>query len=427
MPLLRMRPVPLILILLLLPALGSAATWQGRSETVDGVEQVHNPSQPFGGTQELEPRQLWHLGADEDAPDEELFGFITEILTDEQGNSYFLDAQLNQIHVFGADGDFLRVIGRNGEGPGEFSNARQIFFLPENRLGVAQMMPSRIAVMDREGNGFSDLPLPGEPSMMRMVENVRSAGDRCVISIMTPLMTAEQMALHKTLQAVDPDGEILATYRKIEEKMEGGAMRITLGGGDGDDFSGNWNIDDAGRVYTAPLRDQYLIRVYDSKGPLARVIHRDYESRKRTRDEIAEIKEGFGDIPEGMPSPEINAYDRDIDSFLTRPGGELWVFSSRNQAAAEAGQLGPFDVFDAQGHFVKQLTLKVDFDPERDTFNLNGDRLYIVKEALGASATFQGGGAGMNMEIRMGASEDEEEEGEGAPLSVICYELPSNG
>ncbi len=425
MPLPRIRLNLWIPLLLIIPILCLAQPSSAKTQMIDGVKHVLNPATPPNDEATVTPKQLWHLGADEDAPIEELFGYVTQVLVDEELNSYLLDAQLNEIRVFSPDGEFLRNIGRNGEGPGEFRNARQIFFLPENRLGVAQMMPSRIAVLGREGGGFADLPLPGEPSMMRMVENARGAGDHSVLSVMTPLMSNDKMELQKSLRAIGPDGEIVATYREINEVMEGGAMVISFGGGEGDDFSGNWDVDDRGRVFTSPLGDEYMIRVYDPKGPLSHVIRREFESRKRTRAEIAEIEEGFGDIPEGASRPEVPAFDRDIARFETRPGGMLWVFSSRDQAVAEAGRIGPFDVFDGDGNYVKRLSVKADFDPERDEFRVSGNRLYIVKESQGSSATFSGGGAGMSMEIRMGGGDDEEEEeGEAAPLSVICYELP---
>ena len=413
MPLRSLRLALCLCLLLVAPAFAA------------DVEQVNNPADPPQADRTVEPELLWHLGADEDAPDEELFGFVTEILVDDEGNSYLLDMQLNEIRVFDRDGDFLRSIGRDGEGPGEFRNARQIFFLPGDRIGVAQMMPSRVAVMDLEGNGHADLPLPGEGAMMRMVENVRSTGDRLVIAMIVPALGADKPEIRKSLLAIDDQGQELASYREIAEPIEGGRMAITLGGGNGDDYSGNWDVDAAGRVYTAPLGDEYLIRVYDADGALRREIRRDYESRKRTREEIAELESLTEDLPHGAAAPEVEAYDRDIARFIVRPDGGLWVASSRNVAEQRTGFAGPYDRYDADGRLLHRLHLKVDYDPDRDAARVVGDRLFVIKEVTGSGASFSGGGGGANMMIRIGGGgDDDEEEGEAAPLSVICYRLP---
>ncbi len=389
------------------------------------VEQVMNPADPPEADRTIEPELLWHLGADEDAPIEELFGFVTEILVDEQGNSYLLDMQLNEIRVFDRGGAYVRTLGRDGEGPGEFRNARQIFFLPGDRLGVAQMMPSRVAVMDLEGNGYADLPLPGEAAMMRMVENVRSVGDRLVLAMIVPAIGGEKPEIRKSLLAMNDQGEELASYRKISEPIQGGRMAITLGGGSGDDYSGNWDIDAAGRVYTAPMGEEYLIRVYAPEGELSREIHREYETRKRTREEIAELEALNEGLPHGAVTAEVDTHDRDINQLIVRPDGSLWVVSSRNSVEGREGFAGPYDRFDADGRLTHRLHLKVDYDPERDAVRVVGDRLYVIKEVTGSGASFSSGGGGHNMMIRIGGGDDdEEEEGEAAPLSVICYRLP---
>lgn len=426
MPLPRSRLSLLPILLAALPTLAAAGPWQGSVETVDGVEHVHNPVTPSGGERSVEPEWQWQLGADEDADETELFGMIQSVLVDEQGNSYLLDMQLGEIRVFSPSGEFLRSIGRPGEGPGEFRNGMRFFFLPEGRIAVSQMMPSRIAVMDREGNGYADLLIPGaEGAGMRMVNGVAGAGDHCVISVMTPYMREGGSETIRALMAVDPDGQLMATYSELSEFHEGPGMRFSFGTGEGEDFTGQWGVDAEGRVVTAPMYDDYLLRVYASDGTLERVVHREYEHRKRSRAEIKEREEQWEGLPAGVEIPEINPYDRDIAGIEVRPDGGVWVRSSHNEAVSVAGQIGPFDRFDAEGRFIERLTVEADYDPERDDYVLTGERLFVIKEAQMVSNTFTSNSAGMTMTIMMGGNEDEEEdEGEPAPLSVISYRLP---
>jgi len=434
MPLRDRLPVSLCpcLSLLLLPliALPTQAAWQGSTGSENGVELVKNPTAPAGGDLTLAPTQLWHLGAEEDADESELFGRVTEVLVDAAGNSYLLDTQLNEIRVFSPTGEFLRSLGRNGEGPGEFVNGLHLFFLPGDKIGVAQMMPSRIAVIGTTGDGFSDLHVPGaEGGSFSMIQGARSAGGHCVLAVVTPIPGPDRSETRRRLIAVDAGGKLLATYSQLSEFHEGGGLVLRFGSdeGGGEDFIGQWDLDAGGRVYTAPFYDEYLLRVYAPDGKLQRLIRRDYERVKRTREEIAEMEERYAGMPAGVPKPAIAPYRRDIQGILVRPDGSVWVSTSGGRDDAQAGKVGPFDRFDAQGRFQQRLWLSADYDPERDEVVVTGDRLFVIKEALMTSSSFSASSGNMNMVVRMGGreEEDEEDEGEAAPLSVISYRLPA--
>ena len=128
-------------------------------------------------------QRLWSLGGESDE-DEEIFGLVESVLQDADGNVYLLDQQLIEIRVFDANGEYLRTIGREGEGPGEFRNPRGMFFLPDGRIGVIQMMPGRVAVLDTQGEGYEDFPLPGGGGFS-MVEKVSPCGDYLAVKVMS--------------------------------------------------------------------------------------------------------------------------------------------------------------------------------------------------------------------------------------------------
>ena len=93
--------------------------------------------------------------------------------------------------------------------------------------------------------------------------------------------------------------------------------------------------------------------------------------------------------------------------------GESVVASEFERSDAPEGSLGTFDVFDAKGRLVRQVTLRGEGDFGEDGFHFVGDRLYVVTDLRSAREAWRGGG------------EDEtEEEDEPVPMSVICYKLP---
>ena len=93
----------------------AAAGWQGKEVEKEGVTHVMNPVKSAERPTTLKLEEEWRIGGEDD---EEIFGVITDIITDDDGNVYMLDAQLNEIKVYSEDGEYLRTIGREGEGTG---------------------------------------------------------------------------------------------------------------------------------------------------------------------------------------------------------------------------------------------------------------------------------------------------------------------
>ena len=66
--------------------------------------------------------ELWRAGGEDDeyfsapsAPSEPT----------SEGQIYLLDSQLSEVHVYTPDGEHLRTVGREGDGPGEMRGSRR--------------------------------------------------------------------------------------------------------------------------------------------------------------------------------------------------------------------------------------------------------------------------------------------------------------
>ena len=55
-----------------------------------------------------------------DGPEEYLFGSVRSIAVDDDHNVYVLDGQARHVRVYDSDGTYVKTLGRDGEGPGEF-------------------------------------------------------------------------------------------------------------------------------------------------------------------------------------------------------------------------------------------------------------------------------------------------------------------
>jgi hypothetical protein len=426
------RKLLTLILLVSMTTCAWAGSWQGREVIEDGIKHVINPDQPLDGSKVVKAQELWRLGGESDA-EEEMFGRVESALMDRQNNLYFLDSQLNEIRVFSEQGDYLRTIGQEGEGPGEFRNAMGQFLLPEDRLGVMQMMPTRISVLDLQGNAQSDLVLDlATSSAMLMIQQIQCLGDKIVFSYIQPRITdARKVFIDRKLQVASSSGQNLKTLKsETEEQSQGGAISINLSNSDNEDFFSDWELTSDGNVVVAPYYDTYQIWSFDTVSGEPTVIQRDYERRRRSRQEIAEIRERTADnAPEingAQVDIEVPEYDRDIARLITRPDGELWVVSSRAQNERLDDALPTFDVFDPRGRFLRQITIKAEFNPEFDSFSIVGNRLFIFKEALsgGDAVSTSGGGGHQMMMIRRSSGNDDDDDREAEPFAIICYDLP---
>lgn len=69
----------------------------------------------------LTPEPVFSVGGF-DAPEWATFGSVAQVAFDGRGHLYVLDGQTNIVTEIDAQGQFVRTIGRPGEGPGELSN-----------------------------------------------------------------------------------------------------------------------------------------------------------------------------------------------------------------------------------------------------------------------------------------------------------------
>ena len=53
---------------------------------------------------------------------------------DDDGNIYLLDSQLSEVKVFSPDGEPLKTLSREGDGPGEFRALSSVHVLPGDTL-----------------------------------------------------------------------------------------------------------------------------------------------------------------------------------------------------------------------------------------------------------------------------------------------------
>jgi len=383
------------------------------------VPVVTNGDIPADGLVKVQLEELWRIGGEED--EENLLGVIDQVLADDDGNVYLLDIQLVETQVFDSDGEYVRSLGNQGDGPGELRNVRDLLFLPDGTVGLVQGFPGRIVKIDFEGLPAGEMkPGGNDPSAggFFALRSAASSGGRLVLGGAKITRGDNSRTATNFIAAFDQDGIEGVRYLESVNVRDFGRMEFSEKG----DFfpgQGGWALADDGRLYVAPARNEYRIEVHAPDGSLERTIVRKYESWERTpaeADRAREMMMPFRRRNRNAIKLVMEPTERDILDIRLDPRGQLWVLPSRGIREQDEGIHSTWDVFDSSGAFVRRMAIACEGDGQKDALFFPGGGLAVlVREHADAVYALRGRGSDN--------SESEEEDAEVRPLEVICYRI----
>lgn len=98
-------------------------------------------------------------------PDESpLFNLPTRVFVDGAGRSYWVDVVDRDVKVFGDDMDYLRTLGREGQGPGEFAFPWVVDFAPDGTAYIYDNEANRLSLFSPDGQFLESAAIPVSPS-----------------------------------------------------------------------------------------------------------------------------------------------------------------------------------------------------------------------------------------------------------------------
>ncbi len=408
-----MRCSRMIWILLLLCGLSAPmvfAEWEGETQTTDGVTTINNPEKPADGEVTVELKELWRVGGDDE---DIMFGVVAQLLHDEQQNIYLLDGQLSEVLVFSPAGEHLRSLGRAGEGPGEFVNGTDMFWAPGGQLGVLQVFPGKVVMLNREGDPGASFSMPfRDGAGFQVAAKAAGLSDRIVLSGSTSTMEDGKQMQIAYLKAYDAAGKELAHFHEIAAEQQYGGWEFKEE--NFSDFQRRWAVAPDGRVAAFLSFAEYRIHLWNADGSIDRIIERpSYRQVERTGQEKKRFQALYDRITSWNPdsSFRVNDHHQTMGQMFFRADGTLWVQSSRDMWRAAAAEYTAFDVFDHDGRFVKRVHLLADANAVEDGLFFVGDRAFVVTDLFSAVMSSFGGDETENL--------DDEVE----PVSVIAFEV----
>lgn len=79
------------------------------------------------------------------------FGAPSNVALDKDGNVYVSDTMNNRVEIFDADGNFISLFGKHGDGPGYLARPKGIAVDGDGHIWVVDQMQDRVQVFNREG------------------------------------------------------------------------------------------------------------------------------------------------------------------------------------------------------------------------------------------------------------------------------------
>jgi DNA-binding beta-propeller fold protein YncE len=148
------------------------------------------------------------------------FGAPQGVAVDQDGNVYVTDTLNNRVEIFDADGNFISLFGKHGDGPGCFARPKGIAVDSDGHVWVADEMVDRLQVFNKDGQlltyiGMNHGELPGQFKALVGV----------AIDKKNRVFTAEQFPGRVQMFQYVTDAEAETARKQKEEELQKAADR----------------------------------------------------------------------------------------------------------------------------------------------------------------------------------------------------------
>ena len=328
-------------------------------ETIAGVTFIHNQATPLHPDKMVIFEEEFTFKEKDETGEIRLFK-PGNFAVDDQDSVYIEDDSDMAIKVFDAQGKFLRSIGRQGSGPGEFAGIDEVIPLPGGRLLVTDFEVRRTSFFSPDGRFLTSFQWKKDYGRVHLVGNSTYNVDEIVFN---------KDKNERWIKTIDFNGEEKVSFGKFTYpefkriQISGGAIAMSVPWSPSSVFAGDekrqW-------LYHCPT-DRYLIEVYDRQGKLFRKVDRPYEPVTVTREDIDKIKARYIKKPDSpvakifqqMALPKVKPI---ANRLFVDSEGNLWVQTNEVKKEGDK-EFTAFDIFNPDGFYDARVWL--DTSPER--------------------------------------------------------------
>lgn len=312
--------------------------WKGSIEVIDGVTVVRNPEDPMHGEEIFSAYEDLTIG-DNEKVDDYAFEVITTIRADDNGNIYVLDGKAQRVRVFDKNGKYLRNIGRQGQGPGEYASPSGLHIISKNEILVSSIT-RRLSFFSLSGKFLRQINNSPDPFP------VPDSNGNFIVKTMN-MSTGKSITTE--LMKLNSDFELIFSIGKLEAESSLGQKKLNP-------FSTLLHytvLPDDSIVWG--INNDYQLTIVDPRGNLVRKIRKEFEPVRVTEEYKKNYLKGIDDLSRSRgityKFPENYPVFRNIRSD---DQGRIFVETYENDKENN----NFYDVFDAEGRYIVKIAMK---------------------------------------------------------------------
>ena len=300
-----------------------------------------------------QPAPVFTVGTDE-GEDWELLSGVRSVAFDHADNLYVLDAGNFRVLVFDHRGEFVRQIGRQGEGPGELSAPTGIAITRDAKLAVADMGRRGYSLFERDGTFVRTVTSPDDRGWV-----VGSAGQSAIQADPAGWLIARSMPRLELgaesapgprggspiyRQPLEDNAETTTLFEfpmpepRVQDASGGGQRRMRIAVMSAPTFSPAmlWGVLADGGVAVSH-DDDYRIQLTDAQGNVSTVLQRPIAPREVTSKDQDQARERMRRMAEsGQGAIRVTSVNGATTFGATGAGGADAAGAAREAMRAQA-------------------------------------------------------------------------------------------
>jgi len=338
-----------------------APRWKGKVETEGGIKVIKNPKEPLYGEITYELEEDLSIGNEED--ENYLFYRLRDIQVDTDGNIYVLDSGNHRLQVFNKNGNYLRTIGKKGQGPGEFDTPSFMSLNEETGNILLTDRSMTVQIFDKEGQHIDK-----SIHLAVLLRDFYVDSDGCIWG----KFILPGMDENHSIKKVTSSGEVEKTiagipYYTNRIKLSHSKAGYTANIG-GYFFTHGYEYDlfiskiDHHTFIYGNSKEYELITVDESGKTLFRIrkdeapekITKNEEERVKNRIRSELAKRGYFEPDISIEFPEQKPH---FFSILTDSRGRIYVL--KNPISRDSDENHMYDMFSKEGYFLYRIIIPI--------------------------------------------------------------------
>ena len=330
-------------------------------KVVNGVEIISNPKNPKAPKDvpsKLVLKEDFTVGDSENL--DEMISEVSFLTVDDHDNLFAVDIKEMNVKVYDSSGEYVRTIGRKGQGPGELNIPTGILITPDNQLLILDIINRRMSYFTLEGEFTKNVSIADKTSLANLVMD-----DKGNMAAMELVLEGKQMFWY--IRKYDKDLKPLFDINKVEFIIPVAGKKMNPF-----DFTQLNVFDSKSNLYFGDGKD-YVIKIFAPEGKHFRTIEKKYDPTKITKEDIQQMLESIPNVT-GVNIKdmlEFPKYYPAYESVTLDEDGRLFVRSYKKGKEKDVFFL---DIFSTDGKYFSTLATKAN-----PRFWKNG-KMYSVEE-----------------------------------------------